>query len=247
MPLTTQEQESNTADPSVLRKFTTYMKDYEGDAGKLNYAVFRQHSARIARFLRPDPVRGKVGNPQRLNRYAYVMNNPMSRIDPNGLDPGQGGDIPIPYEHDGDVFDILDEMIAAGVKGTVNGIPVGPEGTGRGGLCGTLSTPTSAFTGGTGGLGLEPPGMPELGCPMPAPSTPRCFGDLRYRDVREGITRLLGIAHSFWNVRDRSGTQYIVNAGPSSAGHLNVWEPTTDILPSDPSKDSVRASQSRMI
>jgi hypothetical protein len=31
------------------------------------------------------PCAGSVGDPQSLNRYAYVGNNPMNRIDPSGL------------------------------------------------------------------------------------------------------------------------------------------------------------------
>ncbi len=33
-----------------------------------------------------DPKRGNVRNPQRLNRYAYVSNNPSNGVDPRGLD-----------------------------------------------------------------------------------------------------------------------------------------------------------------
>jgi RHS repeat-associated protein len=85
-------QASGTADPSVLRKFTTYLKEEETDAtgGKLNYAVFRTHSARTGRFLMADPVRGNVKTPQRLNRYAYVTNNPTNLNDPKGLDGTPG-------------------------------------------------------------------------------------------------------------------------------------------------------------
>ncbi len=77
--------ESGTANPSVLRKLTSYTKDTEAGAGQLNYAVFREHSARIARFHMPDPVQDGVGNPQSLNRYAYVANDPTDRTDRLGL------------------------------------------------------------------------------------------------------------------------------------------------------------------
>ncbi len=83
--------EALTANPSVLRKYTTYLRDDETTSGKLNYAVFRQHSARTGRFLMADSVRGRVRIPQRLNRFAYVMNNPVSRRDPAGLDEEFGG------------------------------------------------------------------------------------------------------------------------------------------------------------
>jgi len=38
-------------------------------------------------WLSPDPLAGDISNPQSLNRYAYVLNNPESAIDPTGLGP----------------------------------------------------------------------------------------------------------------------------------------------------------------
>ncbi|MGH7869503.1 MAG: hypothetical protein ACREP9_18185 [Candidatus Dormibacteraceae bacterium] len=37
--------------------------------------------------LTPDPMGGDLTNPQSLNRYAYVGNNPMSMTDQSGLGP----------------------------------------------------------------------------------------------------------------------------------------------------------------
>jgi uncharacterized protein RhaS with RHS repeats len=37
------------------------------------------------RWLSPDPVGGDPTNPQTLNRYAYVLNNPTTLTDPSGL------------------------------------------------------------------------------------------------------------------------------------------------------------------
>jgi RHS repeat-associated protein len=172
---------SGQANASVERKFTTYLKEWETEStgGKLNYAVFREQSARTGRFLMPDPVRGNVRNPQRLNRYAYVSNNPASLIDPRGLDPS--GPQPLPYEHDKDVFGIMEEAIQAGVPGWIDGRPVnqtprsgepmrGPWGGvilgGPGfGYCGSSDAiPTLAFT---EGVGLPLPTFPSLGCGNP--------------------------------------------------------------------------------
>jgi RHS repeat-associated protein len=42
------------------------------------------------RWLSPDPLAGNISNPQSLNRYAYVLNNPTTLTDPTGLQ-GEGG------------------------------------------------------------------------------------------------------------------------------------------------------------
>ncbi len=36
----------------------------------------------VARWLSPDPMAGDIMNPQSLNRYAYVKNNPVNFTDP---------------------------------------------------------------------------------------------------------------------------------------------------------------------
>jgi RHS repeat-associated protein len=45
----------------------------------------RIQDAVIGRFLSPDPFVPHPGTTQSYNRYSYVMNNPLSRIDPDGL------------------------------------------------------------------------------------------------------------------------------------------------------------------
>ncbi|MBS3081492.1 hypothetical protein J4416_00960 [Candidatus Pacearchaeota archaeon] len=39
---------------------------------------------RFSRFIQPDPVISDIYNPQNLNRYAYVLNNPYKYTDPTG-------------------------------------------------------------------------------------------------------------------------------------------------------------------
>ncbi len=41
----------------------------------------------LGRFTQPDPLVPEPGNPQSLNRYAYVTNNPLRFVDPTGYDP----------------------------------------------------------------------------------------------------------------------------------------------------------------
>jgi hypothetical protein len=40
----------------------------------------------MGRFLQPDPRVGSLADPQSLNRFAYVRNNPLGLVDPSGLD-----------------------------------------------------------------------------------------------------------------------------------------------------------------
>jgi RHS repeat-associated protein len=68
-------------------KFTSYERDSESGN---DYAMMRSYINRLGRFSSPDPVRGDLGNPQSMNRYAYVANNP-----PNAVDPGGLSDVPI--------------------------------------------------------------------------------------------------------------------------------------------------------
>jgi RHS repeat-associated protein len=63
--------------------------DAESDT---DHAQYRQYNSTQGRWMRPDPYRGSydIYNPQSFNRYAYVKNNPLSRIDPSGLEDEDG-------------------------------------------------------------------------------------------------------------------------------------------------------------
>ncbi len=69
-------------------------KDYynSSDSGT-DHAQFRQYDDGQGSWMSPDPYSGSYdfSNPQSLNRYSYVMNNPLTFADPSGLD----GDNPI--------------------------------------------------------------------------------------------------------------------------------------------------------
>lgn len=65
-------------------KFTGYERDPETG---LDYAMNRYYNYRIGRFMNPDPlgmISASLSSPQSLNLYSYVLNNPVSRIDPKG-------------------------------------------------------------------------------------------------------------------------------------------------------------------
>ena len=68
------------------RKFTGYERD--SNTG-LDYANARMYGAGRGRFIQPD-IKGlgsaDFRRPQTLNRYAYVSNDPVNKVDPTGLD-----------------------------------------------------------------------------------------------------------------------------------------------------------------
>jgi len=61
-------------------RFTNYERDPETGS---DYAVNRQYQTSAGRFMQPDPM--PSGDPQTLNRYAYVANDPVNATDPLGL------------------------------------------------------------------------------------------------------------------------------------------------------------------
>ncbi len=71
------------SDPNPY-KFTGKERDTETG---LDYAIFRYYNSRLGRFMSPDLLAGGVDDPQSLNRYAYVLNDPVNLVDPLGLDP----------------------------------------------------------------------------------------------------------------------------------------------------------------
>ncbi len=54
------------------------------DSMELIHMNGRVYDPVIGRFLSPDPNIESMGNPQTLNRYTYVRNNPLSYTDPSG-------------------------------------------------------------------------------------------------------------------------------------------------------------------
>jgi RHS repeat-associated protein len=68
---------------SVRQKFTGYERDETG----LDFAQARYYANVQGRFTSVDPLMASatVRNPQTWNRYAYVLNNPLTLIDPDGM------------------------------------------------------------------------------------------------------------------------------------------------------------------
>ena len=62
--------------------FTSYERDSESGN---DYAMARYNVNRLGRFSSADPLSGTISNPQSLNRYPYVLNDPINLSDPLAL------------------------------------------------------------------------------------------------------------------------------------------------------------------
>ena len=60
-------------------------KERDSESGLDNFTE-RYFGSSLGRFMTPDPVGGHLEDPQTLNKYAYVRNNPLTLTDPTGLD-----------------------------------------------------------------------------------------------------------------------------------------------------------------
>lgn len=62
--------------------FTGHIKD---SATGLNYIQARYYDPVMGRFLSVDPVTFmETGKPGMFNRYAYTLNDPVNKVDPDG-------------------------------------------------------------------------------------------------------------------------------------------------------------------
>ncbi len=89
--------ESDTEEGEEHYLFTEKEKDETG----LYYYGARYYDPETGQFISRDLLSGQMKSPQTLNRYTYVLNNPLKYRDPNGLEqagallgksdyPGQG-------------------------------------------------------------------------------------------------------------------------------------------------------------
>jgi len=61
-------------------------EDYDAATGMLHLRM-RQYEPGMGRFSQKDFLKGDVSDALSLNRYSFVLNNPVDFIDPSGLDP----------------------------------------------------------------------------------------------------------------------------------------------------------------
>jgi len=62
-----------------------YTGQFSDELTNQYYYGARYYKPGTAQFVSPDPIINQVYNPQNLNPYSYVLNNPYKYYDPNGL------------------------------------------------------------------------------------------------------------------------------------------------------------------
>jgi RHS repeat-associated protein len=78
-------------DPGVAQDGTPLRHRFAGEEVMAETGFYvlgaRVYDPELGRFLQPDPLVGSPSDPQSFNRYTYARNNPLSWVDPSGLDP----------------------------------------------------------------------------------------------------------------------------------------------------------------
>jgi len=69
-------------------RYTFTGKEYETATGYYDYTA-RLYDPALGRFISPDSIVPNYANPQALNRYSYVYNNPLRFNDPTGHVPDE--------------------------------------------------------------------------------------------------------------------------------------------------------------
>src|SRR3989442_872619 len=184
------------------------------------------YSSGEGRWLSPDPIGGDISNPQSLNRYAYVLNNPTSLIDPLGLQWITSGANPADPCNDFQ-FAIshaqCPRIPSPGVWCVGGYCPPFPPGGGGGGGGGGGSGGGGA--GGGGGRGGTPPGgnaaPPDAGCEFGG-----CGGAAPGSEFQDG-TAAAGLSTP-WIIRVTSwGWPYIVRGLVAAAAGVEAAGATT--------------------
>ena len=98
-----------------ITDYTYNDKRWDKETNFYDYGA-RAYSAKMFKFMTPDSIIPDPNNPQSLNRYAYVQNNPLKYIDPNGHEPVPAA-VPIDYrsKYTGFVFTDHNQSMWAGM------------------------------------------------------------------------------------------------------------------------------------
>jgi RHS repeat-associated protein len=148
------EEATAVAQDAERRKFTGHERDTLGTtdtADDRDNMHARHFNPLLGRFLSTDVFGGYVEQPQSLNRFAYVLGNPINYVDPDGMDPVRGVNNRTPPPVGMTVFDI-----GYGESLTVGGSAVRISYQPYPGNSFSIRHPTNAMFGPLGLLGRNP-------------------------------------------------------------------------------------------
>jgi RHS repeat-associated protein len=202
-----------------------------------DFATYRLYRYDQGRWLSPDPLAGDVTNPQSLNRYAYVTNNPLALTDPLGLNNCNAWNVS--YEGSGSPpwnncppapgCDQYDTDPACDPGG--GGLPPPTGGGGGGTPTPGLPTGNSGFPNGDVYGPIQPLSLGQLLFPWIQPGCEfgACGGPTVNSFVSDEV-RVMG--GQFWMIVDVAltlelspGLQALLNAGRMSATVASPWAP----------------------
>jgi len=165
-----------------FNRFTDYVHDSESN---LEHSLFRQYSSTQGRYLTPDPYLASMdlANPQSINRYPYVIGNPVNFTDSLGLDLDDDPDAcTLLNGTEGEIFACPGGWAAGGKNGGLLGKILGA--LNGSGLAGSSVPGTCFLPGACPSLPIPSiwdflPKMPQQGCdpgPCPQPAIPGING-----------------------------------------------------------------------
>ena len=163
---------TRSGDVPTDKLFTGHQRE-----GSLYFMQARFYDPTLGRFLSPDSIVPGYGNPQALNRYSYVLNNPLRYTDPTGHYPilGTGFDDPRhfrpPVRPSSEVTGSL-ELYPLATTGTTSALQRNPWVLGgiiALGVCIEFCplAGEGLYEGLSGGVGVIAEGGRSLGCRIP--------------------------------------------------------------------------------
>jgi len=198
------------ADSSNRAKFAKGFTNHEQtDPSELIYMQARFYAPWYGRFLSPDPARDQhFEETQSWNIYSYVRNNPVTHIDPNGME-----DYPI--------FDMPQMRV---LSLTQSGIPGGraEQMVAREQQQRTVAGGTATAALATGGLASSPVGAAIAGAGRAALGWMASTGAALYQQGKELLSRGSQAAQTEQSVSDKL-SRYLLNPEHPVGGSKAQW------------------------